>query len=109
LEVHVVTRDDQERTSRRDRYDGRDGPIAEKFLGKTVSVKLSGLVDTTEYEAVAPVKQRVGALQLRIIAVLGRQRGLQVSRVVDRMRIGVGGQKLVVMGEDLAQVAVKRL
>jgi hypothetical protein len=59
LEVRVVTRDDQERTSRRDRYDRRDGPIAEKFLGETVSVKLPGLVDTAEYEAVALVKQRV--------------------------------------------------
>jgi len=79
--------------------------MAEKFLGKTVSVKLPGLIDTAEYEAVAFVKQRVGALQLRIMTVLKRQRGLQVSRVVDRMRIGVGGHMTTVSIVVLAKPA----
>ena len=53
----------------------------------------------------ALVEERIGALGVRIVIVLRLERRLQVGGVINRVGPGVGGQKLVMGSEALAQVS----
>src|ERR1700689_5979023 len=53
------------------------------------------------------VEQRRGAVERGIIAVLWRERGLQIGGVVDGVRPGGGREKFVVVAETLAQIGAE--
>ena len=104
LEVVVTARDDVEGPPGRDLNDGSEGPITEEFAAEAFSPELARLIDAAEDEAVALIEQRIGTIQSRVKTVLGSSGGLQIRRIVNRVRPGVGTEEFVVPAEALAQV-----
>ncbi len=62
-----------------------------------------------EDEAVALVEERVGALKVQARHVLREQERLEVGRVVNRVRPGVGGEELVVVRHAAAHLEGARV
>jgi len=57
----------------------------------------------------ALVKQRRGTVQSRKVAILWRERGLQVGRVINSVRPGIGREEFVMTAETLAQVGAETM
>src|SRR5439155_1418401 len=91
---HIETVDDVEWPTGNGLDDWRHRPVTEEFLQEAVT-QIAALVDPAEHEAMALVEQRVGPLSVGIVVILRFEWRLQVGRVIDGMRPGVGSQKLV--------------
>src|SRR6266403_3222762 len=104
LEVVAIAGKDVERPPGAEFDQGGEGPVAEKLAGKTVAAKPACLVDAAEDEAMALVEGGSGTVRAREVTVLWGERGLQVGRIVDGVRPGVGGEELVVVVEALAEI-----
>src|ERR1019366_7014956 len=83
LKIVAVAGDDVEGTARRDIEQRGDGPVAEEFADKAVTADLPTLIYAAEHEALTLVEERSRAIIARVIAVLWRQRRLQVGGIVD--------------------------
>src|SRR5882757_3622744 len=57
----------------------------------------------------ALIEQSIGALLPEVAIVLWQQQGLQIRRIVDRMRPGIRSQKLEVVREALLQIQIHRV
>jgi len=85
LQIVSIARDDVERPAGGELDQGSKGPVAENPTGEIASA-FAGLIDAAKYKAMALVKQRRGTVQSRKVAILWRERGLQVGRVINRVR-----------------------
>ena len=94
LECGVLGREDVERTAGGDVDDRREGPVAEQSPAQTAASDMAGVVRAAEDKAVALVKGGGRALGGRVVAILRRERRLQIGGVVDGMRPGVGSEEL---------------
>ncbi len=108
LKIVVVAGDDVERPPRPEFYQRRERPIAEELAAEAVTAQLSRLVNAAEYKTVALIEQRGRTVDLPDSKLsCGVSVALQIGRVVDRMRPGVGSEKFVVLVEALAQVGAE--
>src|SRR5947199_2506182 len=57
----------------------------------------------------ALIEQSIGALLPEVAIVLWQQQGLQIRRIVDRMRPGIRSQELEVVREALLQIQIHRV
>ena len=74
------------------------------LLTKPLPLSFPRLIHAAEHEAMTLVEQRRGAIEAGVVAVLRRERGLQIGGIVNGMRPGVGSEEFVVAVEALAQV-----
>ncbi len=105
--VRVLVRQDVEGAARRHLEDRGDDEVGEEAAPAARPAPAAGRGQhAAEDEAVALVEERVGALQVEPGHVLREQQGLQVARIVNRVRPRVGGEELEVVGEAAAQLEV---
>ena len=70
VEVLVESGDDVERPSGCDFHDGRDRPIAEEGAGEARTYPVA-LIYRADHEALPQIEQRIGAISLGVVIVLG--------------------------------------
>src|SRR6266404_2985671 len=104
LEVVAIAGKDVKRPSGAEFDQGGEGPIAEDLARKAVAAEPARLVDAAEDETMTLIEGGGGTIRAREVAVLWGKRGLQVGRIVDGVRPGVGGEELVVVVEALAEI-----
>src|SRR5215468_186486 len=63
--------------------------------------------DGAKHKPMSLIEKRVSALRPKIPVVLWQQQGLQVRRVVNRMRPGIRRQELEVIGESLLKIDIQ--
>ncbi len=104
LQIVIAAGNDVERASGGDFEQRSPCPVAHHFAHESVARNFPRLIYATQHETVTLVEERCGAIEAGIVAVLRRERGFEIRRVVDGVRPSVRSEELVVAGEALAQV-----
>ena len=102
VQAGVFTRDHVEGAAGRDLDEWSESEIAAEAMHKGIAgLVRRGLVNAAGDPAMALIVYGIAAFVIGETAIGGFERGLQVSAIINRMRPGVTGEQLEMLGELL--------